>query len=143
MNGDLLTDISYPDLWQFHHDRQAVATVAMYRRQEHIELGVLEVDNEGLVTGYIEKPTYHFLVSMGIYILEPCVLKFILPGVAMDLPDLVRTLISVGERVVAYPFSGLWLDIGRPDDYVEAQRRLKETPGQFLGPNVCPISGRY
>lgn len=133
MNGDLLTDMNYADLNLFHRERRAVATVATYRRQERIDLGVLDIDSEGLVTGYREKPIFEFSVSMGIYVLDPRVLQFIQHGVAMDLPTLVRTLIAEGERVVAYPFSGVWLDIGRSDDYAEAQRRFKEEPGRFLG----------
>jgi NDP-sugar pyrophosphorylase family protein len=73
------------------------------------------------VIGYNEKPELSYDVSMGIYVYEPRVLKFISPGTYLDFPDLVLKLIAAGEKVCAMPCDCLWLDIGRPDDYARAQ----------------------
>ena len=79
--------------------------------------------------GYNEKPELSYDVSMGIYVYEPRVLKFIAPGMYLDFPDLVLKLIAAGEKVCAMPSDCLWLDIGRPDDYARAQEIYAEGKG--------------
>jgi hypothetical protein len=63
---------------------------------------------------------------------EPRVLKWVKPGVPLDFPDLVLALLKAGERVVAYPSRCQWLDIGRPDDYRQAQELFTKTPGPSI-----------
>ena len=81
---------------------------------------------------YIEKPTLDYLVSMGVYVMEPDVRDHIKPGEYLDVPDLVRLLLASGERVHTFPFDGRWLDIGRQEDFIEAQARFEEHRDQFL-----------
>lgn len=131
-NGDVLTTLPLADLITYHRERQAVATIAMHRRQVFIDLGVIQQDGDGCVTGYIEKPTYDFLVSMGIYVFEPRVLDFIESNVYLDFPDLVKRLIAAGEKVVGYPFEGYWQDLGRPDDYERAVEDFDRMKNEFL-----------
>ena len=131
MNGDILTDLDYAALVEQHRQQGAALTGAAYRRTVKIDFGVLQTD-EASVTEYIEKPQLDYIVSMGIYAMEPAVREHIKPGVYMDLPDLVRLLLSRGERVAVYRFEGRWLDIGRPDDFVEAQSLFEEHREQFL-----------
>jgi NDP-mannose synthase len=87
-----------------------------------IDLGVLEFDRSATLTNYIEKPEHSYHVSMGVYVYEPEVLRYITPGAYLDFPDLVLRLLRAGERVSAYLTDCLWLDIGRPDDYARAQQ---------------------
>ncbi len=121
INGDVLTNMDFNALVQFHREQKAILTVATHARHVKIDLGVLEFDGKYQVTRYLEKPedTYH--VSMGIYVYEPGVLKYIEPGRYLDFPDLVLGLLENGEQVRAYTSDCLWLDIGRPDDYEKAQ----------------------
>lgn len=126
MNGDLLTDLNFSDLLDFHRKSSATLTIAAHRREVKIDLGVLEVDGERRVRGYKEKPVSSLEVSMGIYVYEPRVLQWIRPGEPLDLPDLVLRLIAAGEPVSAYPSHCQWLDIGRPDDYRQAQELFLE-----------------
>lgn len=121
MNGDLLTDLNFSDLLEFHRKSSATLTIAAHRREIKIDLGVLEVNEERRVTGYKEKPVSSLEVSMGIYVYEPKALQWIHPGEPLDLPELVLKLIKAGEPVCAYPSHCQWLDIGRPDDYRQAQ----------------------
>jgi NDP-sugar pyrophosphorylase family protein len=121
MNGDLLTDLDFDALVRFHRAQGAILTIATHQREIKIDLGVLEVGADEVVTAYHEKPTHWYRVSMGIYVYEPGILRFIEPGRYLDFPDLVRKLLAEGERVCAYPADCLWLDIGRPDDYARAQ----------------------
>jgi NDP-sugar pyrophosphorylase family protein len=74
---------------------------------------------------YTEKPTLRYHVSMGIYVFEPEILSFIEPNGYLDFPDLVLTLMKAGRKVIAFPFDGYWLDIGRHDDYVRAQEEFE------------------
>lgn len=120
MNGDLLTNLDFHALWEWHHARSAIATLATFQRDVKIDLGVIEADNQGWVRGYVEKPVYHYNVSTGIYVFQPAVLRYVPPGQHMDLPELVLKLLASGECIAAYPFTGMWLDIGRPDDYERA-----------------------
>lgn len=131
-NGDVLTTLNLRDLIRFHHEQKAAATIASHRRQSKIDLGVIEKDGDYRVHGYIEKPVYEFLVSMGIYVFEPSVLAYIPCNKYLDFPDLVRKLIAAGEKVVGYEFDGYWEDLGRPDDYARAARDFENMRGQFL-----------
>jgi NDP-sugar pyrophosphorylase family protein len=129
MNGDLLTDLNFDTLVSFHRRHGAALTIAAHRRRVKIDLGVLERGDDYRVIGYKEKPEYSYDVSMGIYVYEPSVLKFIVPRTYLDFPDLVLKLIAAGEKVCAMPCDCLWLDIGRPDDYARAQEIYAERKG--------------
>jgi NDP-sugar pyrophosphorylase family protein len=132
MNGDLLTTLDFRSLWDYHISSRAVATLATFQRHVQIDLGVIETDGQSLVRGYIEKPTYHYTVSTGIYVFHPAVLQHIPSGRPMDLPDLILKLVAADERVAAYPFEGIWLDIGRMEDYEEAVKEFEKRRTDFL-----------
>jgi NDP-sugar pyrophosphorylase family protein len=131
-NGDVLTTLNLRDLICFHRAQKAVATIAAHQRQSKIDLGVIQMNGGCEIKGYIEKPVYNFLVSMGIYVFEPVVLSYITPGQYLDFPNLVRKLIEAGEKVVAYEFGGYWEDLGRPDDYERASQDFEQMRAQFL-----------
>lgn len=133
-NGDVLTTLPIAELLAFHRNSRATATIAMHRRKVHIDLGVIQLDENSKVTGYIEKPTYDFMVSMGIYVFEPRVLDFIPANVYLDFPDLVQRLIDSGETVAGFPFDGYWQDLGRPDDYERAVEDFDRMRDEFLPP---------
>jgi NDP-sugar pyrophosphorylase family protein len=132
MNGDLLTTIDYSAMLQYHRQRGALATIACFQRDVKIDLGVIEVDQNNWVANYIEKPTYHYSVSMGIYIFEPQVVNYIPKNQRLDLPDLVKLLMKDGRQVNVYHFDGYWLDIGRHDDYEKAMEEFAANRGQFI-----------
>ncbi|MBC7879012.1 MAG: NTP transferase domain-containing protein [Anaerolineales bacterium] len=132
MNGDLLTTIDYDAMLKYHRERGALATIACYQRDVKIDLGVIEVDSENWVANYIEKPTYHYAVSMGIYIFEPSILGYIAQNQHLDLPELILNLINGGKKVNVYNFNGYWLDIGRHDDYEQAIAEFSTHRDDFL-----------
>lgn len=134
-NGDVLTTLPLDELLAFHKTNESAATIAMHRRQVHIDLGVIEQDESNRVVGYIEKPTYDFMVSMGIYVFEPRVLNHIPHNAYFDFPDLVKQLIASGEKVVGFPFDGYWQDLGRPDDYERAIEDFDRMRHDFLPPS--------
>jgi NDP-mannose synthase len=131
-NGDVLTTLNLCELVGFHRTQKAAATIAAHHRQSKIDLGVIESNALGEVTGYIEKPVYDFMVSMGIYVFEPAVLAYIPPNEYLDFPDLIKKLLAAGEKVAAYRFDGYWEDLGRPDDYERAARDFESMREQFL-----------
>lgn len=132
MNGDVLTTLDYGEMVAYHRERGAVATIASHQRDARIDLGVIEADGDGWITDYIEKPTFHYQVSMGIYLFEPSVLHFVERGKRLDFPDLVLKLVAAGEKVQVFPYSGYWLDIGRPDDYERATAEFERLRHEFL-----------
>ncbi len=132
MNGDLLTNIDYNAMLEYHRARGAPATIACYPRDVMIDFGVIEVDSENWVANYIEKPKYHYSVSMGIYIFEPDVLNYIDPDHYLDIPQLFIKLMEAGQRINVYRFGGYWLDIGRHDDYERAIEQFASNRQAFL-----------
>lgn len=131
MNGDLLTNLDFDALVQFHREQKAILTIATHARRVKIDLGVLQFDSDHRITNYLEKPETTYHVSMGIYVYEPGVLKYVEPGQHLDFPDLVLRLLAHEERVCAYPSDCLWLDIGRPDDYARAQQLFSDEANAF------------
>lgn len=132
-NGDVLTLLDFTDFLKFHQQQGGICTIAMHKRQEKINLGVIEQDNgEYVVTGYVEKPTLNYKVSMGLYLFEPRVLDYIPKGEHLDFPDLVHKLLAAGERVIGYPFEGYWRDLGNPQDFTQACDDFETMRSQFL-----------
>lgn len=131
MNGDLVTNLDFHDLLRYHHEQQAMLTIATHSRHVKIDLGVLETDSEQRIIDYHEKPEHTYQVSMGIYVYEPSVLQYIEHGTYLDFPNLVLRLLEKGEKVCAYHTDCLWLDIGRPDDYARAQEIYSEQKELF------------
>jgi NDP-sugar pyrophosphorylase family protein len=132
LNGDVLTDLNFRDLIDFHKQEKATATIAMHQRNVKIDLGVILCNGGSKVVGYIEKPTYEYRVSMGIYVFEPSLLQFIEPGRYLDFPNLVLKLLGEGEKVAGYLFDGYWQDLGRPDDYEQATQDFNTMRERFL-----------
>lgn len=131
-NGDVLTTLDIRKLVAFHKQKGGIATIASHRRQVKIDLGVIQWNGDDCIAGYIEKPTYDYTVSMGIYVFEPRVLEYIPVGEYLDFPDLVLKLIANGERVNGYCFDGYWMDLGRPDDYAQAAKDFACMRSEFL-----------
>jgi NDP-mannose synthase len=149
MNGDILTTLDYAALFEHHREAGNAMTIATHRRTVRSEYGVLHVaDGSGpmqSVHGYEEKPEVPYIVSMGIYILEPEALRHVPPNRHFDIPDLVLALLEAGEPVGSFLFDGYWLDIGRHDDYEQALAESDTIIPQLLsatGPEGPPISDK-
>lgn len=133
MNGDILTDLDFRAMIARHRSSGAPATLARYAKTLRPSLGVVETDAAGKLTAYHEKPALHYEVSMGIYVMHRSVVElFTRRGRRLDLPDLMLRLLEAGERVATYPHDGLWLDIGRPEDYEAAQEILERNATELL-----------
>ncbi len=132
-NGDILTLLDINRLIEFHRDQKAVCTIASHQRTHTINLGVIEhAAGSYKVSGYIEKPTRNYLVSMGMYVFEPRVLDYIPKGEYFDFPNLVNTLLAANEMVACFPYEGYWRDLGNQDDYLTANEDFESMRSQFL-----------
>ncbi|MFJ6217081.1 sugar phosphate nucleotidyltransferase [Streptomyces sp. NPDC092296] len=119
MNGDVLTDLDYGAVLRQHAESGAPLTIATYSRKVSIDFGVLTT-TDGMVTGFREKPSLDYSVSMGVYGLSRDTLSRYTPGLPLGFDDLVLDLLKADTPPAAYDFDGYWLDIGRPDDYDRA-----------------------
>lgn len=132
MNGDILSDISFSDFFNFHVNNDSLFTISSHNRQQLVDYGVLEVNKDNTLAGFIEKPINQYAVSMGIYMLKKEVLNFIPDNVAFGFDNLMLKLLKDEKRVIVKVFSGYWLDIGRPDDYLEAIEKFDTMKNKFL-----------
>ena len=132
MNGDILTDLDYRKLIESHKKCGAIATVATYQRDVNIDFGVLEKNSENKIIAFREKPTYHFDVSMGIYVFSKKILDYVPADTPFGFDDLMYALIANNEEVYSYPHTGYWLDIGRPDDYARSIEEFERNKDRFL-----------
>jgi NDP-sugar pyrophosphorylase family protein len=132
MNGDILTTLNYRKLFQYHRRHNGLVTIAMSRKNVPLDLGVMEFNRAHQLTRYIEKPTLSYSVSMGVYVFEKKVLKWIPSRKYLDFPDLIQRLLRNKERVVCYPSKDFWLDIGRHEDYEEAQKHFQKLRKKLL-----------
>lgn len=136
-NGDVLTNLCFGDLIEYHHSKGAIATIAAHSRDVRVDLGVIISNSDFDITDYIEKPVYHFYVSMGIYVFEPRIMDYIPYNQYLDLPDLVLKCIRAGEKVASFPFDGYWMDLGRIDDYERAVEDFEKLKPEILGEEYC------
>jgi NDP-sugar pyrophosphorylase family protein len=115
-NGDVLTSLDFRDLLDHHSSHGRKVTICSFNKEVTISLGVLELKGDS-VEDYIEKPTYNYSVSMGIYVMNRDIVQYIPRNEYFDLPTLIKKLISQKEPINVYKFEGEWHDIGREEDY--------------------------
>lgn len=132
MNGDILTDLDYGDFYDTHVRENRLFTISSYMREQLVDYGVLE-SNNGRLMGLREKPRMNYEVSMGIYMASRKVLDFIPTGSPYGFDNLMHDLVKAKREVIARRFSGYWLDIGRPDDYVQAIEEFENMRMRFIG----------
>jgi dTDP-glucose pyrophosphorylase len=125
LNGDILTRVDYRALLKFHQQHGADMTVGVRQYELGVPYGVIEAEG-GHVKGVEEKPKFQFLVSAGIYLLEPQVCRRIPAGERCDMPELIEKLLQDGATVVSFPVIEYWLDIGHHDDFRRAQEDVRE-----------------
>ena len=120
MNADLLTDVNFSHLLDFHSFSNSDATMCVREYEYQVPYGVIEVE-ESNVTSIVEKPIQKFFVNAGIYVLSPKVFDYIPKNEFYDMPTLFNTFIEKEKRVISFPIHEYWLDIGRMSDFEQAQ----------------------
>jgi NDP-sugar pyrophosphorylase family protein len=132
MNGDILSTLDYGRFFAQHVERGVMATIATKVRESRIDFGVIQRDEHHFLTGYKEKPVESFSVSMGIYALSKSARDLIGDGEALGMPDLLLRILGQGGQVYCHESDCYWLDIGRVDDYVQAQDDFEANKQRFL-----------
>jgi len=132
MNGDIITDLPILALYEEHMRSGAIVTVATHERDEKIDYGVLEFNEQGFIKKFDEKPVFQFNVSMGLYVFNRRVFDYVPDNTYFGFDDLMFTLLGHGEKVKAYPYDGYWMDIGRPEDYEQADTDMRRKLGMIL-----------
>jgi NDP-sugar pyrophosphorylase family protein len=125
MNGDILCDLDLGAFLREHQHSGAAVSVSAYTRDVKIDFGVLQHDH-GKLTAFVEKPTYTFDVSMGIYAVSRRVVERLPRGEPYGFDTLMVDGLRDGTDIRIRPFDGYWLDIGRPDDYAHADEHFDE-----------------
>jgi len=128
INGDILTRLDFRAMLAFHRKHKAELTVAVRQFDMQVPYGVVDC-NGPFVKELREKPSYRFFVNAGIYLLEPSVVSCIPNGERYDMTDLIDQLLDEGRTVANFPIMEYWLDIGKHDDYKQAQDDVKN--GRF------------
>ena len=123
MNSDLLTTLSFEEMFAHHIDHQADLTMAVIPYTVSIPFAILSHEGDS-VKGLIEKPTHNYLANAGIYIIRRQMLSRIKSGDYLDAPDFIEQLIADGHKVCHYRINGTWIDIGSPDDFRYAQELM-------------------
>lgn len=132
MNGDILTDIDYRSLYDYHVAKENIFTVSSFQRELRTEYGILEVGSDQILSGFKEKPVIQYEVSMGVYIANREILTYIPKGKPYGFDHLMLDLIAAGRPASVRRHTGYWLDIGRPDDYVQAIEEFDRLKNLFL-----------
>jgi NDP-mannose synthase len=132
MNGDILTDLNYGELLDSHIKDGSVFTISAYQRKHMVDYGVLQFNDDGVLTGFEEKPKLDYTVSMGVYAVSKNALRYIPQDTFFGFDNLMLRLIECNEKVKVKVFAGYWMDIGRPEDYQKATEEFDEKRGYFL-----------
>src|SRR5690554_107549 len=125
MNGDLLTSLNLHSFLEFHETHNGVATMCVREYEHQVPYGVITSDGTQ-IKSMVEKPVHRFFVNAGIYLLDPALVKSVVPGTRIDMPTLLEGQIDGGNAVNMFPIHEYWLDIGRMDDFHKAQTEMHD-----------------
>ena len=124
MNSDLFTNINYEDFYIHFKEHDAEMSVAAVPYTVSVPYGIFDLDGRN-IQGLIEKPTYNYYANAGVYLIKRKALDEIPVDTFFNATDLIERLISIGKKVIRFPLSGYWIDIGNRQEYAKAQEFVK------------------
>jgi dTDP-glucose pyrophosphorylase/CBS domain-containing protein len=124
INGDILTGVPFREMLAYHRKNGAQITVGVRKYEVKVPFGVVECEDVR-ITNLREKPSLTFFINAGVYLLEPSACDYIPEGERFDMTDLIQKLLDAGRPVVSFPILEYWLDVGRHDDYRQAQEDVR------------------
>lgn len=135
--GDILADVDFKALWDFHKRKGGVVTIALTEVEDPTQYGIVGIDSKGRIQKFKEKPTreeaFSKLANAGIYVCEPDILDFIPADQKFDFArDLFPKLLSKGLALYGSRLEGVWMDIGRPHDLWKASMEVVRREGHPL-----------
>ena len=119
MNGDLLTNVNFEHILNYHTRNKATATMCVREYDYEVPYGVVKM-NDNKIIEIAEKPVQKFFVSAGIYMLSPEILDIIPQDEFYDMPTLFEKAIAQDKNVISFPIHEYWIDIGRLEEYQKA-----------------------
>lgn len=119
MNGDLLTNVNFEHLLDYHLVENAIATMCVREYDVQVPYGVVNIE-KNIILSIQEKPIHNFFVSAGIYVLNPEILELIPKNEFYDMPTLFEMLITNKQKTISFPVKEYWLDIGQMEEYERA-----------------------
>lgn len=120
-NGDILTDVRFSDMLDFHSNLGASATMAVREHEYHNPFGVVQTDGMD-ITGFEEKPVWRTKINAGLYVIDPEALDLLEPNAHCNMPGLFERFRALGRRTIVYPMHETWMDVGNPQDLLNANR---------------------
>ena len=128
LNGDVFVDMNYTEILKIHEENDAVATIALHRVEDPSRYGVAELAEDNRIKRFIEKPPVGTaptnLINAGAYVLSPKIFKYIPEGRAVSIEYEVFPKLAKENGLYGCVFDGLWMDIGKPEDYLEVNKTL-------------------
>jgi len=124
MNSDLFTNIDYEDFYLHFLENNADMSVAAVPYSVNVPYGIFELTGRD-IQGVKEKPTYNYYANAGIYLIKKKLFDLIPDNVFYNATDFIDTLIAKHYKVIRYPLTGYWIDIGKHEDYQKAQELVK------------------
>jgi NDP-sugar pyrophosphorylase family protein len=132
LNGDVLTDLNFSEFYDSHVSANRLFTISSHQRVQKVDYGVLVQNETGILSAFQEKPSTVYEVSMGIYMVSREILEYV-PDGPYGFDNLMLDFLVAKRPVHVQSFSGYWLDIGRPDDYMQAIEEFANSKNRFLG----------
>lgn len=121
MNSDLFTNIDIEAFYLHFKEHNADMSVAGVPYNVNIPYGIFELQNTREIVGITEKPSYHYYANAGIYLFKRELVDLIPDNEFFDATDFIETLIKKNKKVIRFPITGYWIDIGKPDDFKNVQ----------------------
>ena len=138
LNGDIFADVDYVEVLKVHEQKNAVATIALHRVEDPSRYGVVELAEDNRIMRFVEKPPRECapssLINGGVYVLSPAVFDYIPKGRAVSMEREVFPKLAEEKKLFGCVFEGLWIDIGKPEDYLQINRIMLDavsSPPEF------------
>lgn len=131
LNGDIFADVDYADILKFHEQKKATATLALHKVEEPSRYGVVQLAEDNRIIRFVEKPPRESaqsnLINAGAYVLSPGIFDYISKGRAVSIEREVFPKLAEEKKLYGCIFDGLWIDIGKPEDYLQVNKILLDT----------------
>ncbi len=131
LNGDIFADVNYTEILKRHKEEKAIATIALHRVKDPSRYGVAEQAEDNRIKRFIEKPpkkaTPTNLINAGVYVFTPKIFNYIPRGRAVSTEREVFPKLAEEGKLYGHAFDGLWMDIGKPEEYLQINRILLDS----------------
>lgn len=124
INGDVVVNVDMEELFAFHQESKAIATMCVREYSHQIPYGVIQTNDDSSIKAIVEKPVTSFNINAGIYILSPSSLESLSQATYLDMPDLFSMIIDKGQQTRVYQLADTWYDVGRREDLQAARKAL-------------------